>query len=61
MSSKSYGKPFIEIFRDADYDFYKIDPFLFAPAVIIVNNLRTGNSFKVGRTNIELLKKSMGI
>ncbi len=47
-ASKAYGKPFIEIFKEADYDFYKIDPNLFAPAVVIVNNIITGNTFKRG-------------
>ena len=34
MASKDYGKPFLQIFREADKDFYKIDHGLFAPAVI---------------------------
>ncbi|MBY9017746.1 MAG: methenyltetrahydromethanopterin cyclohydrolase, partial [Candidatus Lokiarchaeota archaeon] len=31
-TSSSYGKPFLETFKAADYDFCKIDPGLFAPA-----------------------------
>ncbi|MHA1711386.1 MAG: methenyltetrahydromethanopterin cyclohydrolase [Candidatus Freyarchaeota archaeon] len=61
MASKSYGRPFLEIFREANYDFYQIDSDLFAPAVLIVNNSKTGNTFKAGRVNVEVLKKSMGI
>jgi methenyltetrahydromethanopterin cyclohydrolase len=56
-ASKSYGKPFIEIFKEADYDFYKIDPNVFAPAVLIINNGKTGNTFKTGKINMEILKK----
>ena len=59
-ASKDYGRPFIEIFKDANYDFYKIDPNLFAPAVLTVNNVRTGNTFKAGKINFEILKKSLG-
>ena len=59
-ASKDYGRPFIEIFKDANYDFYKIDPNLFAPAVLTVNNMRTGNTFKAGKINFEILKKSLG-
>ena len=59
--SKSYGKPFVEIFKEADYDFYKIDPGLFAPAVLIVNNARTGSTFKAGKVNIDVLRQSMGL
>jgi len=59
-SSKSYGRPFIEVFKEANYDFYKIDPSLFAPAVLIVNNVKTGSVFKAGKINIEVLKQSIG-
>jgi methenyltetrahydromethanopterin cyclohydrolase len=59
-TSKNYGKPFIEIFKEAKYDFYKIDPNLFAPAVIIINNLKTGNTFENGKINIIALMKSFG-
>jgi len=59
-ASKDYGKPFFEIFKEVGYDFYKIDPNLFAPAVVIVNNLRTGRLFKAGAINSEVLLKSLG-
>jgi methenyltetrahydromethanopterin cyclohydrolase len=45
-ASKGYGKPFMEIFKEAGYDFYKIDPGLFAPAVFVINNSKTGKTFK---------------
>ena len=59
-ASKAYGKPFIEIFKEANYDFYKIDPNLFAPAIIIINNMKTGDVFKAGGVNVEVLTKSLG-
>lgn len=61
MASKAYGKPFIEIFKEAKYDFYKIDPNLFAPAVLAVNNIKTGSTFENGQINAGNLKKSFGI
>ena len=60
-ASKDYGKPFIEIFKEANCDFYKIDPKLFAPAVLIVNNAKTGNTFKSGEVNVEALIKSFSL
>jgi methenyltetrahydromethanopterin cyclohydrolase len=57
-TSKAYGKPFIEIFKEANYDFYKIDPDFFAPAVLIINNLRTGKLFKAGEICVEMLVES---
>ncbi len=60
-TSKDYGKPFYEIFKAANFDFYKIDPNLFAPAVIYVNNIRSGKTFKFGRINDKVLIESLGI
>jgi methenyltetrahydromethanopterin cyclohydrolase len=58
MASRAYGRPFIEIFEEAKYDFYKIDPNLFAPAVVTVSNSRTGTTFQKGRINAEALMES---
>ena len=60
-TSKDYGKQFIEIFKEANCDFYKIDPNLFAPAVLVVNNVKTGNVFRAGEINVEVLTKSLGL
>jgi len=60
-TSKDYGKPFADVFKKAGYDFYKIDPGLFAPASIIVNNVRTGSVFKAGEVNDAIIKQSIGL
>jgi len=57
-TSSSYGKPFLETFKAAEYDFYKIDPGLFAPAKYTVTNIKTGKSITVGEVNHQLLKES---
>lgn len=59
-ASQNYGQPFFEIFKKVGYDFYKIDPNLFAPAVIIVNNAKTGRVFKAGKINAEVFRRSIG-
>ena len=48
-SSKDYGKPFSEIFKEVAYDFYRIDPMLFAPATIAITSLVSGKTFRAGR------------
>ena len=58
-ASKGYGKPFMEIFKEADYDFYKIDPGLFAPAVFVINNSKTGKTFRAGKIDVGVFKKSI--
>jgi methenyltetrahydromethanopterin cyclohydrolase len=60
-TSPSYGKPFIETFKAADYNFYDIDPGLFAPATYTFTNVKTGKSKTVGKTNHTLLKQSYGL
>jgi methenyltetrahydromethanopterin cyclohydrolase len=60
MASKDYGKPFLQIFQEAGRDFYKIDHGLFAPAVITINNAKTGNTFKAGQINPKVLAESLG-
>jgi methenyltetrahydromethanopterin cyclohydrolase len=60
-TSKEYGRPFKDIFKDANFDFYKIDPDLFAPAILMINNAKTGNTFKEGKINLEALAASYGL
>ena len=60
-TSSSYGKPFIETFKEANYNFYDIDPGLFAPATYTVTNIKTGKSITVGKINHSLLKLSYGL
>ena len=38
-NSRDYGRSFAEIFKAVEYDFYKIDGALFAPAEVWVSNL----------------------
>ncbi len=59
-NSKDYGKPFAQIFKDSGYNFYKIDPMLFSPAKVTVTNIKTGNTFRAGRLDEELLNQSFG-
>ena len=58
--SKDHGRPFAEIFRAYDGDFYKVDPMLFSPAVAIVTALETGATFRAGRVENALLDASFG-
>jgi methenyltetrahydromethanopterin cyclohydrolase len=59
-TSKDYGKPFAEVFKEYDYDFFKIDAMLFSPASVIVTAVESGKSFRAGRLDEALLDKSFG-
>ena len=57
-SSKDYGRPFAEVFRDYGYDFFRIDPMLFSPARVAVTALGSGRTFHGGRLDGEALERS---
>ncbi len=59
-ASPDHGAPFAEIFERYERDFYRIDPLLFSPAVIVLQNLRTGKSHIFGRIEREVLRRSFG-
>jgi methenyltetrahydromethanopterin cyclohydrolase len=59
--SKGYGKPFNEIFKEAGYDFYKIDTSLFSPAEVIINEVSEGAVYHTGMINPEVTLKSFGL
>jgi methenyltetrahydromethanopterin cyclohydrolase len=60
-TASEYGKPFHDIFKAAEFDFYKIDPDFFAPAAVTVSNLKTGRTFTSGQINSKVLRETMGI
>jgi len=59
-ASRDYGRPFAEVLKNANMDFYKIDPMLFSPAAVTVTALESGNSFTGGRLDAALLDQSFG-
>jgi methenyltetrahydromethanopterin cyclohydrolase len=59
-TSKDYGKPFADIFKQYDYDFFKIDAMLFSPASVIVTAVESGKSFRAGKLDNGLLDLSFG-
>jgi methenyltetrahydromethanopterin cyclohydrolase len=54
-ASSDYGTPFYELFQRYGGDFYKIDPMLFSPAEVCINNVATGRSFQVGRAKLDII------
>ncbi len=60
-TSKDYGKPFAEIFKAYNYDFFKVDAMLFSPASVIVTAVDSGKSFRAGKLDNTLLDQSFGV
>jgi methenyltetrahydromethanopterin cyclohydrolase len=57
-ASSDYGEPFGKVLKDAEFDFYKIDPLLFSPAQIRLTSVSSGRSFEAGSVNLEVLERS---
>ncbi|MGB9553231.1 MAG: methenyltetrahydromethanopterin cyclohydrolase, partial [bacterium] len=55
-SSRDYGVPFLELFNRYG-NFYDIDPMLFSPAEIYVNNIANGRTYHAGQYNLEILQR----
>ena len=52
---------FLDIFKEAGFDFYKIDTNIFAPAIVAITNARTGKTFRAGTLDVEVVKFSLGL
>ncbi|MFJ5445397.1 methenyltetrahydromethanopterin cyclohydrolase [Methylobacillus methanolivorans] len=59
-ASRDYGRPFAEVFKAVNMDFYKIDPMLFSPAAVTVTAVDSGKSFTGGKLDAALLDQSFG-
>mgnify|MGYP003575378308 CR=1 FL=1 len=56
-NSRDHGRSFAHIFKEVEYDFYKIDGALFAPAEVWVSNIDSGNTWHGGAPNMALLQR----
>jgi methenyltetrahydromethanopterin cyclohydrolase len=60
-ASRDYGRPFADVFKACEYDFFKIDPMLFSPARVSVTALPSGRTFRAGAIDLALLGASFGV
>ncbi|RWK91282.1 MAG: methenyltetrahydromethanopterin cyclohydrolase [Mesorhizobium sp.] len=59
-ASRDHGQPFAEVFKRFKGDFYAIDPLLFSPAEVIVTAIETGDTFRAGERDLQMLERSLG-
>ena len=55
-NSRDYGRSFAAIFKEYEFDFYRIDAALFAPAEVWVDNFSTGRTWHGGGVDVGLLR-----
>jgi methenyltetrahydromethanopterin cyclohydrolase len=60
ISSRDYGAPFYETFKEAGFDFFKVDHNVFAPGMVTVNELKSRRTLVSGKLNSAVLMKSFG-
>jgi methenyltetrahydromethanopterin cyclohydrolase len=60
-ASRDYGAPFYKTFKAAGFDFFKVDHNVFAPARVVVNELKSRRTFVAGRINPDVLMESFNL
>lgn len=60
-TSKDFGKPFYSTFKEAGFDFFKVDAGMFAPAKMTINDIAIKKSYTSGSINPSILLDSFGI
>ncbi|RLE56105.1 MAG: methenyltetrahydromethanopterin cyclohydrolase [Thermoprotei archaeon] len=58
-NSKYSGRLMYDIFSEVNFDLYKLDPSVFAVALVQITNRRTSKVFYSGRVDVYMLKRSL--
>ncbi len=57
-ASTDFGEPFAAVFERYNREFYAIDPQLFSPAVVTLNNRASGRTFRFGKLRPDVIERS---
>ncbi len=60
-ASRDWGAPFYKTFKAAGFDFFKVDHNVFAPAKVVVNELKSRRTFVAGRVSPDVLMESFNL
>jgi methenyltetrahydromethanopterin cyclohydrolase len=58
-ASRDYGISFYDLCQRYDGDFYRIDPLLFSPAEIYINNVASGRTFHTGEVSERMVRRTL--
>lgn len=61
QASRDWGAPFYKTFKAAGFDFFKVDHNVFAPAKVVMNEIKSRQTFVSGKVNLEALAESFNI
>jgi methenyltetrahydromethanopterin cyclohydrolase len=60
-ASRDWGAPFYKTFKAAGFDFFKVDHNVFAPAKVVLNELKSMRTFVAGRVSPNVLMESFNL
>ncbi len=60
-SSSDWGAPFYKTFKAAGFDFFKVDHNVFAPAKVVMNEIKSRRTFVSGKVSFKVLAESFGL
>jgi methenyltetrahydromethanopterin cyclohydrolase len=60
-ASRDWGAPFYKTFKAAGFDFFKVDHNVFAPAKVVMNEIKSKRTFVSGRVNQDVLAESFNL
>jgi methenyltetrahydromethanopterin cyclohydrolase len=60
-ASRDYGTPFYKTFKAAGFDFFKVDHNVFAPAKVVVNEMKSRRTLVTGKVNPDVLMESFNL
>ena len=61
QASRDWGAPFYKTFKAAGFDFFKVDHNVFAPAKVVMNEMRSRSTFVSGNVNLNVLAESFNL
>ena len=61
QASRDWGAPFYKTFKAAGFDFFKVDHNVFAPAKVVMNEIKSRRTFVSGRVNQDVLAESFNL
>ena len=61
QASRDWGAPFYRTFKAAGFDFFKVDHNVFAPAKVVMNEMRSRSTFVSGNVNLNVLAESFNL
>ena len=61
QASRDWGAPFYKTFKAAGFDFFKVDHNVFAPAKVVMNEMRSLSTFVSGNVNLNVLAESFNL